>query len=174
RDWTIVLPAERGSITGANGQVLAMTVTTYTVTADPPLIPAAKRQQLADALAGPLGLTSAAVLDKLQHPTSREYVVLAKGVPAQASSQITAMRLPGIHQTASYARSYPQGSLAANIIGFTGVHKGVLTGGAGLELPHNALLAGRSGSEQVQIGTDGQQIPLAGSRNQPVVNSSGL
>ena len=63
RDWTIVLPAERGSITGANGQVLAMTVTTYTVTADPPLIPAAKRQQVADALAGPLGLTSAAVLD---------------------------------------------------------------------------------------------------------------
>src|SRR5204862_226793 len=45
RDWTIVLPAERGSITGANGQVLAMTVTTYTVTADPTLIPAAKRQQ---------------------------------------------------------------------------------------------------------------------------------
>ena len=103
RDWTIVLPAERGSITGANGQVLAMTVTTYAVTADPPLIPAAKRQQVADALAGPLGLTSAAVLDKIQHPTSREYVVLAKGVPAQASSQITAMRLPG---TTLYLRSF--------------------------------------------------------------------
>jgi cell division protein FtsI (penicillin-binding protein 3) len=174
RDWTIVLPAQRGSITGANGQVLAMTVTTYTVTADPPLIPAAKRQQVADALAGPLGLTSAAVLDKIQHPTSREYVVLAKGVPAQASSQITAMRLPGIEQTASYARSYPQGSVAANIIGFTGTSHGVLTGGAGLELQHNALLAGRSGSEQVQIGTDGQQIPLAGSHNQPVVNGSSL
>src|SRR6185312_12452430 len=39
RDYTIPLPALRGSITGANGQVLAMTVTTYTVTADPPLIP---------------------------------------------------------------------------------------------------------------------------------------
>ncbi len=174
RDYTIPLPALRGSITGANGQVLAMTVTTYTVTADPPLIPAAKRQQVADALAGPLGLTSAAVLDKLQHPTSREYVVLAKGVPAQASSQITAMRLPGIREKASYARSYPQGSVAANIIGFTGIRKGVITGGAGLELQHNALLAGRSGSEQVQIGTDGQQIPLAGSHNQPVVNGSSL
>src|SRR4029077_17311546 len=135
--------------------------------AAPPLIPAAKRQQVADALAGPLGLTSAAVLDKIQHPTLRESVVLAKGGPAQASSQITAMRLPGIEQTASYARSYPQGSEAASIIGFTGTSHGVLAGGAGLELQHNTLLAGRSGSEQVQIGTDGQQIPLAGGRTTP-------
>ncbi len=119
-------------------------------------------------------MTPAAILNLLQHPTSRQYVVLAKGVSAQASSQITALGLPGIRQTASYARSYPEGSIAANIIGFTGIRKGVLTGGAGLELQDNALLAGRQGSEQVQIGTDGQQIPLAGSRNQPVVNGSSL
>jgi cell division protein FtsI (penicillin-binding protein 3) len=175
RDRTIVLPAMRGSITGANGQLLAMTVAQYQVTADPPQIPPAKRQQVADALAGPLGMTQAAILAKLQHPTSPQYVVLAKGVPAQASGQITALHLAGIYQIASYARSYPQGSVAANIIGFTGTDsRGILTGGAGLELQDNALLAGRTGSEQVQIGTDGQQIPLAGSRGKPVVNGSSL
>jgi cell division protein FtsI (penicillin-binding protein 3) len=175
RDRTIVLPAMRGSITGANGQVLAMTVAQYQVTADPPQISPAKWQQVADALAGPLGMTPAAILAKLQHPTSPQYVVLAKGVPAQASGQITALHLAGIYQTASYARSYPQGDIAANIIGFTGTDsRGILTGGAGLELQHNALLAGRTGSEQVQIGTDGQQIPLAGSRDKPVVNGSSL
>jgi cell division protein FtsI (penicillin-binding protein 3) len=175
RDHTIVLPAMRGSITGANGQVLAMTVAQYQVTADPPLIPLAKRQQVADALAGPLRMTSAAVLDKLQHPTSPQYVVLAKRVPAPASSQIAAMHLTGIYQTASYARSYPLGSVAANIIGFTGTGShGVLAGGAGLELQHNALLAGRPGSEQVQLGADGQPIPLGGGHNQPVVNGSSL
>jgi cell division protein FtsI (penicillin-binding protein 3) len=175
RDRTIVLPAMRGSITGANGQVLAMTIAKYQVTADPPQIPLAKRQQVADALAGPLGMTPDAILAKLQHPTSPQYVVLAKGVPAPASSQITALKLPGIYQTASYARSYPQGSIAANIIGFTGTDSnGILAGGAGLELQHNALLAGRTGSEQVQIGTDGQPIPLAGSRDKPVVNGSSL
>ena len=174
RDKTIPLPALRGSITGANGQVLAMTVATYLVWADPTRIPAAKLQNAAGALAGPLGMTQAAVLSLLQHPTSRQYVVLAKGVPAQASGQITALGLPGIYQTASYARSYPEGSIAANIIGFTGDRNGVLTGGAGLELQDNALLAGRSGSEQVQIGTDGQQIPLAGSSAKPVVNGSSL
>ena len=174
RDHPILLPAMRGSITGANGQVLAMTVATYLVWADPTQIPAAKLQDAAGALAGPLGMTQAAVLSLLQHPTSRQYVVLAKGVSAQASGQITALGLPGIRQTASYARSYPEGSIAANIVGFTGIRKGVLTGGAGLELQDNALLAGRSGSEHVQIGTDGQPIPLAGVQNEPVVNGSSL
>ena len=174
RDKTIPLPAMRGSITGANGQVLAMSVAQYQVTADPTQIPAARLQNAASALAGPLGMTPAAVLAKLQHPTSRQYVVLATGVPAQASSQITALDLPGIRQIASYARSYPDGQIAANIIGFTGNDNGLIKGGAGLELQYNALLAGQSGSEQVQIGTDGQAIPLAGSRDKPMVNGSSL
>ena len=72
RDKTIPLPALRGSITGANGQVLAMTVVTYLVGVDPTQIPAAKLQDAASALAGPLGMTPAAVLAKLQHPTSRQ------------------------------------------------------------------------------------------------------
>ncbi len=174
RDKTIPLPALRGSITGANGQVLAMTVATYLVWADPTQIPAAKLPSAAGALACPLGMTQAAVLSLLQHPTSQKYVVLAKGVSAQASSQITALGLPGIRQTASYARSYPEGSLAANIIGFTGSRDGVLIGGAGLEQADNALLGGQTGSEKVQIGTDGQPIPLAGSSEKPVVNGSSL
>ncbi len=175
RTRTIQLPALRGSITGANGQVLAMTVATYTVYADPPEMGgAAKEQQVADALATPLGMTSAAILDLIQHPTSREYVVLATGVSAQVSDQITALDLPGIGMQTTYARSYPDGDIAANIIGFTGTDNGVLKGGAGLELADNALLAGRPGSEQVQTGTDNQEIPLAGSSVTPVVNGSDL
>jgi cell division protein FtsI (penicillin-binding protein 3) len=173
REQPKVLPAMRGSITGANGQVLAMTVATYQVTADPPLIPAGKLQQVADSLAGPLGLTSAAVLDKLQHPSSPDYVQLATNVQAQASGQITALNLPGIYQTASYARSYPEGSAAANIVGFTGTRNGAINGAAGLELQYNSLLAGKAGSELVQVG-DGQQIPLSGGKDTPAVNGSSL
>ena len=40
-----------------------------------------------------------------------------------ASGQITALDLPGIYQAASYARSYPEGSVAANLVGFTGTRK---------------------------------------------------
>jgi cell division protein FtsI (penicillin-binding protein 3) len=176
RERTITLPALRGSITGANGQILAMTVATYTVAADPPEMGGAtKLPQLASELAAPLGMTSAAVLSLLQNPTSPQYVVLATNVSAQAEQDITNLNLPGLSMTASYARSYPQGDIAANILGFTGTDaQGVLKGGAGLEAQYNSLLAGQSGSEHVQIGTEGQQIPLAGNDDKPVVNGSSL
>jgi cell division protein FtsI (penicillin-binding protein 3) len=172
---TFVLPAVRGSITGADGEMLAMTVATYLVYADPLLIPAAQQQQVADSLVAPLGMTAWAILALIQHPSSQQYVVLAKNVSVQTGDQITALNLPGIVLTPSYARSYPDGDVAANIIGFTGTNaQGIVVGGAGLEEQYNTLLAGRTGTEQVQIGTNGQQIPLAGSNDKPVVNGSDL
>ncbi|HWN59843.1 MAG TPA: hypothetical protein VNO25_04170, partial [Streptosporangiaceae bacterium] len=51
RDKTIPLPAVRGTITGANGEVLAMTVATYLVYADPPMISAADQVTVATKLA---------------------------------------------------------------------------------------------------------------------------
>ena len=175
RDRTIPLPALRGSITGANGQVLAMTVETYLVYADPPLIPVADQSEVATKLAAYLSLPAYQILDLIQHPTSPQYVVLAKGVSAQAGDEIQALNLPGISETPSYARSYPDGDVTANLVGFTGTDsQGALVGAAGLEEEYNSLLAGRAGSEQVQIGTNGQQIPLAGSSDQQVVNGSDL
>jgi cell division protein FtsI (penicillin-binding protein 3) len=174
RDVTITLPAMRGSITGANGQVLAMTMATYLVTADPTQIPAAQRPQVAARLAGPLGKTPDAVLSLLQHPASPKYAVLAPSLSSQAGDQIAALGLTGIYLTPSYARSYPDGDVAGNILGVTDTRNGTLTGVTGLEEADNSLLAGRAGSEQVQIGTDMQQIPLAGGSYQPAVNGSDL
>jgi cell division protein FtsI (penicillin-binding protein 3) len=174
RDRTIPLPAVRGDITGANGELLATTVETYQVTADPPQIKAARQPGVASQLAGPLGMTPAAVLNLLQHPTSKDYVLLAKRVPAPAGDQIAALNLTGIYLTPMYSRSYPDGNVAANIIGFSGNRDGAITGAAGLERAYNSLLAGKPGSEQVQLSADGQQIPLPGGVTKPVVNGSDL
>ena len=175
RDKTIELPALRGSITGANGEVLAMTVATYLVYADPPEIPAAQQPAVAARLSTDLGMPAAQILTLIQHPSSPQYVVLAKGVSAQDGNAIQAENLPGISLTASYARSYPDGDSTADVLGFTGTSAtGDLTGAAGIEQEYNSLLAGKSGSQQVQIGTNGQQIPLAGNDSQPVVNGSDL
>jgi cell division protein FtsI (penicillin-binding protein 3) len=175
RERPILLPALRGSITGANGEVLAMTVATYLVYADPVQMPVADQSEVATKLAAYLNIPAFQILDLIQHPTSPQYVVLAKGVSAQVGDQITAAGLPGISLTPSYARSYPDGDVGANIIGFTGTNsQGALTGAAGLEAEYNSLLAGRPGHEQVQIGTNGQQIPLAGSNDDQAVNGSDL
>ena len=175
RDWTIPLPAVRGAITGANGEVLAMTVETYLVYADPPQIPAADQFQVATRLVSYLDMPAVQILSLIQHPTSQQYVVLAKGVSAQVGDEIKNLDLPGIALTPSYARSYPDGDITSNIVGFTSTKgQGTLMGAAGIEEEYNALLAGRAGSEQVQVGTNGEQIPLAGSNNRPVVNGSDL
>jgi cell division protein FtsI (penicillin-binding protein 3) len=198
---TISLPAFRGTITAANGQVLAMTVQTYLVYADPVEMTAAQMPQVAAALAGPLGMSEASILSLLQHPTSPQYVVLKKGVSQQVADQINGLRLPGetsglrlpgaassaacmgtgltglpgIAMTASCSRSYPDGGSASNLIGFTNAtSSGNLVGEAGLEYADSSLLAGRPGSEQVQVSTSGEPIPLAGGKNTPAVNGSGL
>jgi cell division protein FtsI (penicillin-binding protein 3) len=174
RDLTIPLPAMRGTITGANGEVLAMTVATYLVYADPPQIPAAQQTQVATKLAAYLNMTADQILGLFANPTSPDYVVLAKGVSAQVGDAIQALNLPGIVLTPTYARSYPDGDTTANVVGFTSTNPSGLAGAAGVEQEYNSLLAGRAGSEQVQIGTNGQQIPLAGSSDRQVVNGADL
>ena len=171
---TISLPAVRGTIYGANGQPLAMSVETYTVTADPPQI--ADKPLAAQELAGPLGMTAPQVLNLLDYPTSKDYVLLAKGVPAAAQAKIQALNILGVYWQVTYARDYPDGSATANVVGFTNVNPatGVISGEAGLEEEYNKLLSGTAGSEQVEVGADGQPIPLAGSDDTPAQNGDGI
>jgi len=168
---TIPLPALRGSVTAADGSVLAMTVETYLVHADPPQIPLNQRESVAAKLAPVLGMSAADIMNLIEHPTSRDYVKLAANVPAPAENQIVALNLPGIAGDPSYARSYPDGGIAANIVGFTSTVKGNLVGEAGLEASDNSLLSGKTGTEYTQINSNGQTIPLGGSGS-PAVNGS--
>ena len=169
----ISIPAERGAITTADGTPLALTVQQDTVTADPPQITgktpaatAALRQQVAGLLAGPLHLPAATILNNLNHPTSPDYVVLAKAVPVPVGNQIealkTAHKVAGISLAPIYVRSYPNGDLAAGLVGFTNTNcTGCdIRGQAGIEQSFNSLLAGRDGRQQVEVGVTGQ--PFAG------------
>ena len=177
----ISIPAQRGAITTADGTILAMTEQRDTVTADPPQIAgktpaatAALRQQVAGVLAGPLHLSGATILDHLNHPTSPQYVVLAKGVPVPVGNQIealmTAHHVAGINVTPTYVRSYPNGDLAAGLVGFTNTNSaGDLSGQAGVEQSFNSLLAGRDGRQQVETGVTGQPIPFASDKGRPLV-----
>jgi cell division protein FtsI (penicillin-binding protein 3) len=173
---TIDIPAVRGSVISGDGTVLAMTVETETVYADPLLIPAAMRLKVASKLAAPLGLPAATILNDLNHPSSPAYDVLARNVPVTAGTHIAALQEPGIDMTPSYNRVYPSGDMAANFVGFTDLNSGQtnLIGEAGLEHEYNSLLAGRAGSEQVETGTNGDPIPLTESDVNPAVPARNL
>jgi cell division protein FtsI (penicillin-binding protein 3) len=165
-------PAVRGSITTADGTNLALTVPTDLVFADPPLIAQAKASPaaVAAALAGPLGMTQAAILALLQHPTSKDYVVLKQNVSSAVAARVAALNEPGISMTSAYARSYPNGDLAANIVGFVNTDSGGdMHGQAGIEESFNSLLAGRDGLSEVETGSTGQPIPVGEDKTRPVV-----
>ena len=102
--------------------MLAMTVQDDTVIGAPLQLAgttaaatAALRQRVAGLLAGPLHMTQAAIVYKLYHHVSANYVVLAQGVPAGAGDHIGALLaargLAGIYLQPTYVRSYPNGDL---------------------------------------------------------------
>jgi len=169
------LPALRGEITAADGSILAMTLETYQVVADPLEIPANQQQKYATELAPYTGLTPAQVLDDLQHPSSPGYVVIAKAASAQDGTAISNLNLDGITLNQSYTRTYPDGSVTANVVGFTTSPDGALTGQAGVEGAFNALLAGHPGSETEQLGdVSGQLIPVSVASESSAVNGEDL
>ncbi len=172
----VAIPAVRGDITTSDGTVLAMTVQTYTVYADPVKIPVSSRSGVAAKLAGPLSLSAAAVLSMLNNPSSPDYVVLASGVSVTTGHRISALQLPGVDMTPSYTTKYPNTDLASDVVGFTS-NRGIgtsLYGAQGLENEYNSLLAGRAGIEDVEVGTGGEPIPLTEVKVSPAVPARSL
>jgi cell division protein FtsI (penicillin-binding protein 3) len=173
----ISIPAVRGSIVTSDGTVLAMTVQTDSVIADPQQIPVPERAVMAARLAGPLGVPAAVLLAKLDYNSPHsQYALLASGVPVATASRITGMKLPGLTTTPTYSSSYPNGDLASDITGYTTVNSktGDLQGVGGLEAEYNLVLKGRDGREEVEVGTDGEPIPLTQVKATPVVGGQSL
>jgi cell division protein FtsI (penicillin-binding protein 3) len=166
----------RGDITTSDGTVLALTVQTFTIWADPKQIPMQSRPGAAAKLAGPLGLTASVITTMLDDPSSPDYQVLASGVPMTTANKIRELQLPGIDMNPSYTTEYPNADLASDIVGFTSsLGDGAsLSGAQGLENEYNSVLAGRAGSEYVALGTEGKPIPLTEVRVRPVVPAKSL
>src|SRR5262249_51205302 len=151
------MAAARGEIISSDGTVLAMTVEADQVIADPGEMRkyAISLTRVARALAGPLRMTQAAILRKLRHPSSPDYVVL-QSVDVSTANAISALGLSGIRLQARYSRVYPEGDLAAGLLGFADTNQatGAISGKEGLELSYDSLLAGQVGAQAFEIGSD--------------------
>lgn len=153
---TTALPADRGPIYDSEGAPLAITVESRTITADQNLIkdPAGAAARLAPLLG--MDDQQAALQAKLTG-TDR-YVILAKGLSPEAWRQIQEMRIAGIFSEKTTKRTYPAGSLAANVLGFVNA-EGV--GSGGLESALDQRLRGVDGKRTYETGAAGQAIPSA-------------
>jgi cell division protein FtsI (penicillin-binding protein 3) len=151
RVHTMDLPAARGSILDRSRQPLAMSIEARDVYADPLLVvdPPATAEKIAPIL----GLKVSVVRAALSGEGS--FAWLAREVDLPVATQLEALHLPGIGFLPSSKRSYPGGSLAAQVVGFVGTDG---TGLAGLEEQYQPMLAGSPGTLTQETAPGGQPI----------------
>ncbi|MCB5179380.1 peptidoglycan D,D-transpeptidase FtsI family protein, partial [Streptomyces antimicrobicus] len=183
------LAAERGDITDRKGVALATSVDAYDITADPSMFTPKESkapdapEQAAALLAPILDKDPAEIADRLRKNT--RYVVLARRQTPQVWNQIKDLKrvfaekaqadkknngpganvLAGVFQEPSSKRVYPNGTLAAGILGYVNAEG---KGAGGLESALDRKLAGKDG-EITYAQAGGRQVPTAGSREEPAV-----
>jgi len=154
------IPATRGIIEVHNGDSLLPIVLNqelYTLYADPVYIK--NVDQAAAKLVPIIGGDAISLVSKMNTKNTR-YVVLAKKINAVQQKQISALKFPGLGTISIDYRTYPQGILASQLLGFVNDDgKGVY----GLEQALNNELKGTSG--QLKAITDVNGIPLAASKD---------
>ncbi|PBC64470.1 cell division protein [Streptomyces sp. Tue6028] len=185
------LAAERGGITDRNGVELATSVDAYDITADPTMFTreatkADDAPEQAAALLGPiLDQDMDSVAKKLRTKNTR-YVLLAHRQTPQVWKQIKDLKstlgtkaetdtntvnvLAGVLAVPASKRVYPNGDLAAGILGWVNADG---KGGGGVEQALNKQLAGKDGKiRYAQSG--GRQVPTVGSTETPAVAGSDI
>ncbi|WP_328975907.1 penicillin-binding protein 2 [Streptomyces canus] len=185
------LAAERGGITDRDGVALATSEDAYDITADPTLFTRAELkiddgpEQAAALLAPILGQDQETIVKKLRPKDKKlRYALLANRQTPQVWKQIkdlksalatksgtdpgTANVLAGVLSVPTTKRVYPNGDLAAGILGWVNADG---KGGGGVEQQLNSLLSGKDGKiRYAQSG--GRQVPTVGSTETPAVPGS--
>ncbi|MGH9027689.1 MAG: peptidoglycan D,D-transpeptidase FtsI family protein, partial [Acidimicrobiia bacterium] len=153
RVQTVELAATRGRIFDRNGNALALSVPAQTVSADPRLItdPAGYAAQLAPIV----GVDQTELAVRLAEH-EQAYVYVARQVDDATAEQVKALGLPGINLEPESARSYPDGNLAAPLLGFVGTDNDGL---GGIESAYESQLAGQPGEVVVELDPQGREIP---------------
>ena len=149
---TIELQANRGRILDRHGVVLASSLPARSIWAY------ADRVDLSDPrlmdLARLLGMKPQDLQAKLTHG-DRSFVFLKRQVDLDTAERIAALRIHGIGQDSEYKRNYPEGEIAAHLVGFTDLAH---VGQEGLELAFQSTLAGKPGSRRVVRDGSGRII----------------
>lgn len=160
------IPAQRGQIYAYDGDQtvpLVLNETFKVVYADPSLIKS--KNKVAKEVADALGGSVADYENKLK--AKGNYVILAQKVPSSAGDKLKKKDLLGVGITDQVYRTYPEGDLAAQVLGFVN-NDGV--GQYGVEGFMNKDLGGVDGLRQVKTDTTGNPIAIAGSVDRQAVN----
>lgn len=143
----------RGTVRDRRGYTLAIDSLQYEISADPPLV--ADVHQTADRLTPLLDMPRDKIVETLTQDAP--HVRLALGVPHQIGETIASWRARGITAKSTPVRVYPEGRLAAHLLGFVNA---LQDGYYGVEGYYNQRLKGQEGIRQGQRGPLGEIIPV--------------
>ncbi|MBW3543126.1 MAG: penicillin-binding protein 2 [Planctomycetes bacterium] len=162
------LPARPGDIVDRRGRLLATTITRQSLYVDPSRIddPAA----FAAKLAGALDLDATELAERLSAARSRRFLWVRRRLDDDTTDAVRALELPsdtwGFRE--EYLRRYPQGVLAAHVLGLRGIDN---RGRGGIEQRFDDLLRGRDGrrvlirdarGRAVEVRDEATTAPLQG------------
>ncbi|WP_462417324.1 peptidoglycan D,D-transpeptidase FtsI family protein [Kytococcus sp. Marseille-QA3725] len=158
------VPALRGDVTDDSGTVLARSVSTRHVTADPELLQDYEGDEEAGIAPGVKGAAEAMaeVLDEDPEKLRRRidaadgrFVYVAKDVTPADWRTVDELDLPGVRSEPSSVRTYPLGSTSAPLIGWVNSQQ---VGSGGIESMAEETLAGTPGTIAYQRSAAGGRI----------------
>lgn len=155
-----VINPERGTIElgGLDGTIpLVLNEKLFTMYGDPILVKNPEKTALS--LSSVVKTPPSDLVSLLKTKGSR-YVILAKRLSESDKTKLASLKLPGVGFQAVTYRTYPQGSLAAPLLGFVNADG---KGSYGVEQALDKTLKGKPG--QLKATTDAAGVPLAASKN---------
>jgi len=143
------IPATRGAIVDRAGRTLAVNIARYDVAFDPTAegLSSGKIESFFELLSRYTGQSRAFFRQKVQRPTSRQYVLLWRGISEEQQHALTDLQLPGLILRPVFARHYNYGNTASHLLGHVDADG---SGISGLELQYNAFLAGKDGRRSLK------------------------
>ncbi|HJQ83127.1 MAG TPA: penicillin-binding protein 2, partial [Candidatus Binatia bacterium] len=170
------VPAARGVVYDRHGEILVDNRPSFDVVFVPEDARDRRRQVLRN-LAGYLGDSEAAVLEAVRAPATKrppyQGIVVSRDVewPGVVALEAHQLDLPGVSLQVGPKRYYPDGPLAAHLLGYVGevseaelndgargYRPGDLLGKAGLEKAWDTELHGTPGGEQVEVDALGRRV----------------
>ena len=155
---TVVVPAARGTIVDRNGEPLALGKVATTIYANPRQVDEARDLTLA---AGKVLGADPAVLYPTLVDRSRGFVYVARKADPRKAEKLETLGYAGLGFYPEELRYYPQGPVAAQILGYAGLdNKGL----EGLERSLEGTLAGRPGSQTIVKDPFGRALDVVETR----------
>jgi len=144
---------ERGQVSDREGRQLARSIETESIFVAPDEV---KDVTLVSQLiSSALGTETAAVAKQISEAqeAKRRFLWIARRVPEEQAQKIAACKIDGVHLQKEAKRYYPNGSLAAHVLGFVGLDN---TGQAGIEQFYNQKISGETGKLYLERDSRGR------------------